>query len=64
MIKQTAEHDALGEFAPLFAHYNVKHWYGAKNDSWVSHVAVELPRDDTSTEWSEAVTDKEYNNLK
>ena len=42
---------------------NVKHWHGAKKDSWFSHIAVEVPGEDTSNEWCEAVTDEEYNNL-
>lgn len=42
---------------------NVKHWHGAKKDSWFSHIAVEVPGENTSTEWCEPVTDEEYNNL-
>lgn len=42
---------------------NVKHWHGAKKDSWFSHIAVEVPGENTSTEWCEPVTDKEYNKL-
>lgn len=42
----------------------VKHWYGAKKDSWFSHVAVEVPGEDTSTEWLEQVDDQHYENLK
>lgn len=42
---------------------NVKHWHGAKKDSWFSHIAVEVPGDNTSNEWCEPVTDEEYNNL-
>ncbi len=33
----------------------VKHWHGAANDSWFSHLAIEIPGDETSTEWCEAV---------
>ena len=43
---------------------NVKHWHGAKKDSWFSHLAVEVPGIETSNEWLEPVTDLEYNNLK
>lgn len=39
---------------------NVKHWHGAKKDSWFSHVAVELPGENTSNEWLEAVSDEDY----
>lgn len=42
---------------------NVKHWHGAKKDSWFSHIAVEVPGENTKTEWCEEVTDEEYNKL-
>lgn len=42
---------------------NVKHWHGAKKDSWFSHVAFEAPGTETSTEWYEPVSDEEYNVL-
>lgn len=42
---------------------NVKHWHGAKKDSWFSHIAVEVPGENTSNEWCEPVTDEEYNKL-
>ena len=42
---------------------NVKHWHGAKKDSWFSHIAVEVPGENTSNEWCEPVTDIEYNRL-
>ncbi len=29
----------------------VKHWHGAKDDSWFSHIAIEVPGTDCSTEW-------------
>ena len=41
----------------------VKHWHGAKKDSWFSHIAVEVPGERISNEWCEAVTDEEYNEL-
>lgn len=41
----------------------VKHWHGAKKDSWFSHIAVEVPGEDTSNEWCEPVSDEEYNIL-
>lgn len=41
----------------------VKHWHGAKKDSWFSHLAVECPGENTSNEWLEAVTDEVYDNL-
>lgn len=41
----------------------VKHWHGAKADSWFSHIAVEMPGEENSNEWCEPVTDDVYNNL-
>ena len=41
----------------------VKHWHGAKADSWFSHIAVECPGENCSNEWCEAVTDEQYNKL-
>lgn len=43
---------------------NVKHWHGAKSDSWFSHIAVEVPGENCSNEWCEPVSDEVYNNLK
>ena len=43
---------------------NVKHWHGANKDSWLSHIAVEVPGEETQNEWYEAVSDEEYNKLK
>lgn len=42
---------------------NVKHWHGAKADSWFSHIAVEVPGEGCSTEWCEPVSDEEYGRL-
>ncbi len=42
---------------------NVKHWHGAASDSWFAHLAFEIPGENTATEWSEPVTDEEYENL-
>ncbi len=33
----------------------VKHWHGAAPDSWFSHLAVEVPGEETSNEWCEPV---------
>ena len=38
----------------------VKHWHGAVPDSWFSHLAVEVPGEETSNEWLEPVDDEEY----
>ncbi len=42
---------------------NVKHWHGAKKDKWFSHLAIEVPGENTSNEWCEKVTDEEYDKL-
>ena len=34
---------------------NVKHWHGAADDSWFSHLAIEIAGEETSTEWCEKV---------
>lgn len=43
---------------------NVKHWHGAKSDSWFSHISVEVPGEDTSNEWLEPLADEVYRSLK
>ena len=42
---------------------NVKHWHGAKKDSWFSHLAVEVPGVNCANEWLEPVSDEEYSKL-
>lgn len=42
----------------------VKHWHGASKNSWFSHVAIEVPSENSSNEWLEEVSDEEYNKLK
>lgn len=41
----------------------VKHWHGAKANSWFSHIAVECPGEDTSNEWLEPVENAWYTAL-
>lgn len=41
----------------------IKHWHGAKKDSWFSHIAVEVPGENTSNEWCEPVSNEEYDKL-
>lgn len=38
----------------------VKHWHGAAPDSWFSHLAIEVPGEETSNEWLEPVDDEAY----
>lgn len=43
----------------VMTHKGVKHWHGATNDSWLSHVAITAGQ----SEFAEPVTDEIYNNL-
>lgn len=43
---------------------NVKHWHGAKQNSWFSHLAFEIPGTKTTNEWLEPVDDEIYKKLK
>lgn len=51
---------SLKEGSVIIIPANVKHWHGAKKDSWFSHIAIEIPGEDCSNEWLEPVTDEEY----
>ena len=42
----------------------VKHWHGAAPDSWFSHLAIEVPGEEGSSEWCEPVSEDEYNKLR
>lgn len=42
----------------------VKHWHGAAKDSWFALLSVEVPGEDTDTEWLEKVDGETYNHLK
>lgn len=42
----------------------VKHWHGAAPGSWFAHLAIEVPGENTRSEWCEPVDVKEYNALK
>ena len=41
----------------------VKHWHGAAKDSWFVHIAVEVPGENTRSDWHEPVSDEDYNKL-
>jgi 4-carboxymuconolactone decarboxylase len=41
----------------------VKHWHGAKADTWFSHVAFIAPGENVTTEWLDPVTDEAYGQL-
>ena len=42
----------------------VKHWHGAAPDERFSHLAIEVPGENSSNEWLEPVSDEEYRKLK
>ena len=42
---------------------NIKHWHGAKKDYWFSHIAIEVPGEETKNEWCEPVSNEEYDKL-
>ncbi|MFQ9922991.1 MAG: cupin domain-containing protein [Beduini sp.] len=42
----------------------VKHWHGAAKDSMFAHLAIEIPAENASNEWLEAVSDEVYALLK
>ena len=41
----------------------VRHWHGAKKDSWFAHIAVEVPGENAKNEWCEPVSDEAYGKL-
>lgn len=41
----------------------VKHWHGAAPDSWLFHLAVEVPGEECGNEWCEPVSEEEYGKL-
>lgn len=47
----------------VFIPANVKHWHGATKNSWFSHIAIEIPGEETSNKWEEPVTLEEYNKV-
>ena len=72
--RKTASTEATKQLAETLAPYlhpgdvveipaGVKHWHGAKRDSWFSHIAVEMPGEACSNEWCEPVSDAEYEAL-
>ena len=62
-VEEGKEPVSLHEGSVIMISAGVKHWHGAKKDSWFSHIAVEVPGEYTHTEWCEAVTDEEYDLL-
>ena len=54
---------SLHEGSVVYIPAEVKHWHGARADSWFSHIAFELPGENRSNEWLEPVSDEEYQKL-
>ena len=54
---------SLSEGTVITIPANVKHWHGAKKDSWFSHIAIGVPGENCQNEWCEEVSDEEYNAL-
>ena len=54
---------SLSEGSVVMIPANVKHWHGAKKDSWFSHIAVEVPGEGCRNEWLEPVSGEEYAKL-
>ena len=54
---------SLAPGAVVYIPAGVKHWHGAKKDSWFAHIAFDVPGEGASNEWLEPVTDEEYDRL-
>jgi quercetin dioxygenase-like cupin family protein len=54
---------SLHEGSFIYIPPEVKHWHGAKADSWFSHIALEIPGENTQNEWLEPVSDEEFSKL-
>ncbi len=62
---QEADKEPIGlsEGSFVYIKPEVKHWHGAKADSWFSHISLEVPGTETSNEWLEPVSDEDYDKL-
>jgi quercetin dioxygenase-like cupin family protein len=54
---------SLHEGSVVYIPAGVKHWHGAKADSWFSHLALSIPGENSKNEWLEAVGDDVYQTL-
>lgn len=61
--RKDSQRRALAPVMSLSFPPNVKHWHGAKANTWFSHIALEVPGTDTSSEWCEPVADEVYQAL-
>lgn len=58
---QTARELHPGDVVTIPA--GVKHWHGAAKDSWFTHLAVEVPGEQTASQWLEPVDEDTYGAL-
>ncbi|MAT45007.1 MAG: cupin [Anaerolineaceae bacterium] len=54
---------SLQEGSIVYIPTGIKHWHGAKTDSWFSHISAEIPGEEKNNEWLEPVSDEFYNKL-
>ena len=54
---------SLGPGSAIRIPAGLKHWHGAKADSWFSNLAFLTPGEGVHNEWLEPVTDEEYDQL-
>ena len=54
---------SLAPGAVVYIPAGVRHWHGAKKDSWFAHIAFDVPGEGASNEWLEPVTNEEYDRL-
>ena len=54
---------SLKEGSFIYIPAGVKHWHGAKANSWFSHISVSIPGTDSKNEWLEPVSDEAYNKI-
>lgn len=54
---------SLHEGSVVMVPPNTKHWHGAKKDSWFSHVAIEIPGEESWNEWCESISNEQYDKL-
>lgn len=59
--KQPAQYLHAGDVVSIPV--GVKHWHGAAQDKWFSHVAISVPNENGGTEWLEMIDPEEYDKL-
>lgn len=54
---------SLGPGSVVTIPANCKHWHGAREDSWLNRIAIEVSGEGTSNEWRGLVPDEYYEDL-